>query len=58
MEDTSLFYNVHEVAEMLSVSQSKAYQIIKELNKELAAMGKLTISGKINRRYFNQKLEV
>ena len=44
-----------EVAEMVGVSSSKAYRIIKELNEQLAAKGYLTIRGRISRAYFNEK---
>ena len=47
-----------DVAAMLQVSKSKAYQVIAGLNKELKDLGKLTIRGKINKRYFEKKLEV
>lgn len=50
------FMNVKEVAEMLDVSESKAYKVIKGLNDELEGMGKITIAGKISRRYFEEKL--
>lgn len=53
-----LMYTADDVAEMLHISKSKAYQVIASLNKELKELGKLTIRGKINKRYFNQKLEV
>lgn len=57
MQET-MIYTAKDVAAMLAVSESKAYQIIREMNKELAEMGKLTITGKINKRYFDKKMEV
>ena len=42
----------------LQVSKSKAYQVIASLNKELKDLGKLTVRSKINKRYFEKKLEV
>lgn len=57
MQET-MIYTAKDVAAMLAVSESKAYQIIRELNKELAEMGKLTITGKINKRFFDKKMEV
>ena len=38
-----------------NVSRSKAYQIIRALNKELKAMGYITIAGKCPIQYFQQK---
>nr|DAG44669.1 MAG TPA: CodY-like protein [Caudoviricetes sp.] len=50
-----LYLNVHDVMALLDVSQSKAYQIIKELNNEMATKGYLTVSGKVNRRYLLER---
>ena len=36
------FLTVDEVAELLSVSKSKAYEIVRQLNKELKAKGLIT----------------
>lgn len=47
--------NVKEVQEKLEISESKAYQVIRQLNEELKAKGFLVIMGKCNRRYFNEK---
>ena len=40
---------------ILSVSRSKSYQIIRELNKELKSMGYHTIAGKCPIQFFKQK---
>ena len=37
--------------EAAGVGRNTAYQIIKKLNAELDAMGKLTFSGRVNRKY-------
>lgn len=50
-----LFYSASEVAEILGVSKNHAYGIIKKLNAELTANGKITVAGKVNIRYFNEK---
>lgn len=55
-EGKSQFYRVGDVAEMLEVSDTKAYAIIKQLNEELKAMGNITIAGRINKRFFDEKL--
>lgn len=49
------FMGAAEVAADCSVSLSKAYSIIKQLNKELAARGYLTIPGKVSRAYYEEK---
>ncbi len=41
-----------EVAERLCISRGTAYQIICELNEEVAARGKRTLAGKVDARFF------
>ena len=50
------FMRVDDVACELGVSKSYAYKIVKRLNDELKEMGYLTISGRISRKYFMEKL--
>ncbi len=49
------FYTAREIAEIMEISISQAYRIIKLLNNELKEQGKITISGKVSRRYFDEK---
>lgn len=44
-------YTAQELAELLGVSESKAYQYIKQMNAELTKQGYLTVRGKIPREY-------
>ncbi len=46
------FLTATDVAEILSVSRSTAYRIIRKLNNELNKAGKITVAGKISARYF------
>lgn len=41
-----IYYNAEEVATMLGVSMGKAYKILREMNKDLAGKGFLTIAGR------------
>ena len=50
-----VYYNAEEVATMLGVSMRKAYKILREMNKDLAGKGFLTIAGKIPVGYFKEK---
>lgn len=54
----SLVMTAQEVATALSVSVPMAYNIIRQLNQELQEMGKIVVRGKVNRRYFEKKMEV
>lgn len=49
------FYTVEDVKEILSVKQSKAYSIIKNLNEELKKKGFLVQAGRINIKYFRER---
>ena len=41
------FMTVDDVAEELSVSKSKAYKIVRQLNKELEEKGIITVAGRL-----------
>ena len=56
MESTS-FMRVDEVAQELSISKSYAYKIVQKLNAELKEKGFMTISGRVNKQYFIDKLQ-
>lgn len=49
------FMDVYEVSEILGVSKSSAYKVMKSLNNELKSKGFRTLSGKVSRQYFNEK---
>ncbi len=46
------FMNAEEVSDVLGVSMSKAYKVIRQLNKEMQAKGFYTISGRVSTKYF------
>ena len=50
------FICAEEVAQQLTVSKPYAYKLIKRLNDELKEKGFITISGRVNRQYFNERL--
>ena len=49
------FMRVEEVAAELGVSKSYAYKIVHRLNDELKAKAYVTISGRVSRKYFEEK---
>ncbi|MCH5194542.1 MAG: DNA-binding protein [Oscillospiraceae bacterium] len=51
----TMFMRVEEVAEEMGVSIPYAYKLIRKLNKELAKTGCITISGRIDRKFFHEK---
>jgi len=46
------FLTATDVAEILNVSRSTAYRIIRKLNDELNKAGKITVAGKVSAKYF------
>lgn len=54
--DKPSFLRVGEVAELLDVSTSHAYKVMRELNKELKNKGKITNAGRISRKYLEERL--
>lgn len=53
---TKQILNAQDVSDILEVSSSKAYSIIRQLNGELKERGFLTVPGKVSRVYFEEKL--
>ena len=43
------------MAQELGISKSYAYKIVQRLNIELKEKGYLTISGRVNRKFFTEK---
>ena len=52
----NMFIRADEVAQELDVSKPRAYKLIRQLNDELKAKGFITIAGRVNRQYFNERL--
>ena len=50
------FIRVDEVADELGVSKPYAYKLIRQFNGELKNKGFITIAGRVNRQYFNERL--
>lgn len=51
----SQFIDAKEIASVMEISISKAYEIIRELNSELKEKGYLVVRGKVSRAYFQEK---
>lgn len=55
MLECKTFIPVREIKEMLCVSESKTYSIVRDLNKELEDKGYLIIPGRVSRKYFEER---
>ncbi len=56
MNNTTQFYNVDDVARMLGISKSFSYRLIRQMSERLKAEGYITISGKISKKYFDERM--
>ncbi len=51
----TMFVSASEMAEILGISRAHSYKIIKKLNTELEEKGFMTLTGKVNRKFFEEK---
>ena len=49
------YITASELAELLKISVGHAYKVIHRLNEELAARGYLTFSGRVPRKYLEER---
>ena len=49
------FLKVDDVMQILGISKSAAYNIMRQLNNELKEKGYAVICGKISRKYFEER---
>lgn len=54
-QEVPKYVKVREVMQLCEVSESRAYRIMQQLNKELEAQGFVTTSGRVSRKYLMQK---
>ena len=50
-----MFLRVSDVEEILGVSESYAYKLIRKLNKEMQDLGFQTIQGRIDTKFFYEQ---
>ena len=50
--------SAEDIAKELNCSKSHAYKIVKELNKELAGQGYITMAGRFSRAFWAKKCTV
>lgn len=49
-------YRVQDVMKIMSCSKTVAYRIMREINDELKANGKITVAGRVNKKIFKEKV--
>ena len=55
MYKTDSFISADESKEIVGISTSKADSLIQELNSELKEKGYLTVTGRVSRKYFEER---
>ncbi len=53
--NNTLFVTAGEIAKELGISKPFAYKLVRQMNGELEAKGFLTISGRVSRKYYEEK---
>lgn len=56
MKSDQIYMRVQEVAQELGVSTAHAYKVIRRLNCELEQQGYIVLQGRVDRRYFHEKM--
>lgn len=52
----SLFVKAEELQDMLGISRSESYRIIKKLNDQLKEKGFIVLSGRVSRKYLEEMI--
>lgn len=55
MVENQIFISVKEICKTLSISESKAYSIVRKLNKELSDKGYMVLPARVSRKYFEER---
>ena len=50
------FLEVGDVMQILGISRSTAYKLMKQINSELEKKGYIVIRGKVSRKYFEERI--
>ena len=50
------FLRVSEVASILECSESHAYKVMQKLNEELEQKGKITVRGRVSKKYLLERI--
>lgn len=52
----SLFVKAEELQELLGISRSESYRIIKKLNDDLKEKGFIVLNGRVSRKYLEEMI--
>ena len=57
-QEVPKYVKVREVMQLCEVSESRAYRIMQQFNKELEAQGFVTTSRRVSRKYLLERLYI
>lgn len=57
-QEVPKYVKVREVMQLCEVSESRAYRIMQQLNKELESQGFVTTAGRVSRKYLMERLYI
>lgn len=52
----SLYYSAADIQEMLEVSRSVAYKLLRQMNAELEEQGYIVIPGRVPKKFFAEHI--
>ena len=55
-ENNKEWVTIKEITTECGIGKSQAYTVMRRLNTELEAMGKITFRGRIPRRYYEERI--
>lgn len=56
--EEKLFYTKNDICQILGISDSKAYQMMRQLNAELTKSGYMTVRGRVPAEYFEKRVGI
>ena len=52
----TVFYIAEDIAKHLDLSKANVYKVINQLKEEISSICFLTITGRVNRDYYNERI--
>ena len=56
MENKKMYLTAEDVSNILNVSRTTAYGIMRKLNEQLEAKGYMVVRGRLSRKYFEEQM--
>lgn len=56
MENKKMYLTAEDINNILNVSRTTAYGIMRKLNEQLEAKGYMVVRGRLSRKYFEEQM--